>query len=51
MIANNRQLLVIVEKEITSIEALKQIHGFGQKKVEKYGKEISDLMRSFFSHE
>ena len=49
VIAKNKELLLIVEKEMTSIEALKQIHGFGPKKIEKYGKEISELMRSFFN--
>ena len=51
VIAKNKELLLIVEKEMTSIEALKQIHGFGAKKIEKYGKEISELMRSFFNND
>lgn len=50
VIAKNKELLLIVEKEMTSIWALKQIQGFGKKKIEKYGKEISELMRSFYGN-
>ena len=38
----------IVNKEIANLEALKQINGFGKKKIEKYGKEIPGIIDAFF---
>jgi superfamily II DNA helicase RecQ len=42
VIARNSQLADIIKREIKTLEALKTINGFGNKKVEKYGQEISD---------
>ena len=39
VIAKNSHFVEIVNKEITTLEALKQINGFGKKKIEKYGKD------------
>jgi len=48
VIAKNSHLSEIVQKEIKTLEGLKLIKGFGKKKVEKYGKYIIDLIKSFY---
>lgn len=48
VIAKNSHLVEIVNKEIVTLEALKQINGFGKKKMEKYGKEITGIIEAFF---
>lgn len=48
VIARNSNLSEIIKKEIKTLEALKQIHGFGNKKVEKYGKDITDIINIFY---
>jgi superfamily II DNA helicase RecQ len=48
VIAKNSHLVEIINKEIKTMEGLKQIKGFGKKKVEKYGKDIIDLVKAFF---
>ena len=37
-------------KEIKTLEALKQVNGFGKKKLEKYGKEITEIVKGFFEN-
>lgn len=48
VIAKNTQLVEIINKEITTLEGLKQINGFGRKKIEKYGKDITGIIAGFF---
>jgi superfamily II DNA helicase RecQ len=48
VIAKNKDMAIMVERKITTSEALRQIHGFGDKKLEKYGREILDITTSFF---
>jgi superfamily II DNA helicase RecQ len=48
VIARNSQLVDIVKKEIKTFEALKQINGFGKKKIEKYGDDIIRIIKDFF---
>lgn len=48
IIANNSELAAVVKSAPKSIEALKQIRGFGGKKIEKYGKEIVELVQKFY---
>jgi len=48
VIAKNSHLVEIINKKVATLEALKQINGFGDKKVEKYGKEITGIIRTFF---
>ena len=48
VIAKNSHLAEIVKKEIKTLEALKQLNGFGSKKIEKYGSEICGLIKSFY---
>lgn len=48
VIARNSHLSEIVKREIKTLEALKQINGFGTRKVEKYGRNIIDIVNTFF---
>ncbi len=48
IIANNSELVSIIKKAPKTIDALKLIRGFGGKKVEKYGKEIVELVQKFY---
>lgn len=48
VIARNSHLSEIVKKEVKTLEALKQINGFGVKKVEKYGKDICNIVKAFY---
>lgn len=48
VIAKNEQLLEIIKKELMTHASLKQIHGFGDKKIEKYGKDICEIMHQFY---
>jgi len=45
IVANNKELLSIINDKPKSLEALKNIEGFGVKKIESYGKEIIDIMK------
>ena len=40
IIATNKQLEEVVKTSPKSLEALRQIHGFGKKKVERHGEDI-----------
>ncbi len=48
VIAKNSHLEEIVKKEIITLEALKQLNGFGTKKIEKYGKDICGIVKAFY---
>jgi ATP-dependent DNA helicase RecQ len=49
VITKNNHLGKIVKKEIKTLEALKQLNGFGAKKVEKYGRDICGIVKAFYS--
>jgi superfamily II DNA helicase RecQ len=48
VIARNSQLAEIVKTEPKTLEALKTINGFGNRKVEKYGQDITSIISAFF---
>ncbi|MCP4398574.1 MAG: hypothetical protein GY801_14915, partial [bacterium] len=48
IIANNSQLAEVVLRDPKTLESLRQIHGFGKKKVDKYGKEILGMIETFY---
>jgi superfamily II DNA helicase RecQ len=48
VIARNSQLADIVKNETKTLEALKTVNGFGNKKVEKYGQDITGIINAFF---
>lgn len=46
-IYNNEQLIALINKTPQSIEELKQLSGFGEKKAEKYGEDILDILSKY----
>lgn len=48
LIATNRELLDLVKSAPRTLEALRQIHGFGKKKSDKYGQEILTIISAFY---
>ena len=48
IVATNKELFHVVKGAPRSLEALKNIKGFGQGKVSKHGKEIIEIVRGFF---
>jgi len=49
VICRNSQLGEIVKKEIKTLEGLKQVDGFGDKKTQKYGKDIIAIINTFYA--
>jgi len=49
IIGTNREMIDIVKSKPASLEALKLIKGFGKGKLDKYGTEIIELIRGFYS--
>ncbi len=47
IIATNKQLKDIVTSAPETIEQLKQVNGFGTKKIQKYGRQILDTLKAF----
>ena len=47
LVATNAQLLEVARRAPTTLEALRQINGFGRKKVERYGKALTGLIDAF----
>lgn len=47
IIATNKQLADLVSRAPMGLEALSQIDGFGKKKLERFGKEIVEIVRAF----
>jgi len=48
IVATNRELMDMVRSAPRTIESLKSIKGYGKKKVEKYGREIIAMIKSFY---
>ncbi len=48
IIATNTELKQLVVQAPTTIESLKNIKGFGKKKIERYGKEIINFIKTFY---
>jgi superfamily II DNA helicase RecQ len=49
IIGTNKELVDIVKKAPKSIEGLKEIKGFGKAKTSKYGHEITEIIKGFYS--
>ena len=49
VIATNGELADLVRKGPRTLEALKAVRGFGQKKVERYGKALIELIEGFYT--
>lgn len=48
VVATNSELMEVVVCAPETLENLKSIKGFGSKKVEKYGKELVSLIKTYF---
>ena len=48
IICTNKQAMELVKKAPKTIEALKSIEGFGKKKIESIGRELTFLIRDFY---
>ena len=48
IIATNKQLVDVIRHAPVSLESLRSIHGFGKKKIERYGKEIVEIVKAFY---
>ncbi|MBW2014442.1 MAG: HRDC domain-containing protein [Deltaproteobacteria bacterium] len=48
IIATNKQLVDVIKRRPVSQEALREIHGFGKKKIERYGAEIVKIITAFY---
>jgi len=49
IVATNSEVRQIVKSAPKTLEALKLIKGFGRKKVEKYGEDLTAMIRAFFA--
>jgi superfamily II DNA helicase RecQ len=49
IIATNRELADVTKQAPVTLEALKQIKGFGKGKIEKYGRDIIAMISAFYS--
>jgi len=48
LIARNRELFDLVKQAPKTVEALRDIRGFGKKKIERYGQEVLGMVRAFY---
>jgi superfamily II DNA helicase RecQ len=48
IIATNKQLAEVVLKAPSTLASLREIHGFGKKKIERYGNEVTGIIKAFY---
>lgn len=48
IIATNKQFVDVIKRAPGNLAALREINGFGKKKVDRYGKEVVDIVKSFY---
>lgn len=51
MLSTNAHFVSIIQQKCTSLESLKLVKGFGKSKIEKYGKELTEMVRQFYHGE
>ena len=51
VVCNNKEMLELVKNKPVTLEGLRNVQGFGDKKIENYGKEIVELIKSFVNVE
>lgn len=51
IIATNQHLVSMVRLKVQSLEGFKQIKGFGQKRVQNYGKAIIGMVKAFYEEQ
>ncbi len=50
LVATNKQLLEMITRKIQTINGFDNIKGFGKTKIERYGKEIIELISNFYKN-
>lgn len=48
MVARNSQLVEMVRQRCQTLESLKGIKGFGKKSIQKYGKQLIEIIKGFY---
>ena len=48
LVTNNAQLEQIIKEKCVTLEHLKTIKGIGKSKIDKYGKEITEIVKNFY---
>ncbi|NRB53734.1 MAG: HRDC domain-containing protein [Saprospiraceae bacterium] len=48
LVATNAQFLQMIRFKCRSLESLKQVKGFGRKRLEKYGRHIINIIKDFY---
>ncbi|MCB9291559.1 MAG: HRDC domain-containing protein [Lewinellaceae bacterium] len=48
LVATNAQFLQMVKLKCRTLESLKQVKGFGRKRMDKYGRHIVNLIKDFY---
>ncbi len=48
IIATNKQLVDIIHRAPNSLETLREVNGFGKKKVERHGKDVIEIIKAFY---
>jgi len=48
IIATNKQFIDVIKRAPRNLEALRDIHGFGKKKIDRYGGEIVKIIAAFY---
>lgn len=51
LIATNAQLLKTIQLRCRTLESLKSVKGFGKKRIDKYGRELTKIIQDFFTAE
>lgn len=51
LIANNKQLVEVIRRNVQTLESLKSIKGFGRKKIENYGRRLLAFLKAYHETE
>jgi superfamily II DNA helicase RecQ len=51
ILATDRQLKAMIMQKVQTLEGLKQAKGFGQKRIQKYGKAILNILKVFYEEQ
>lgn len=49
LVATNAQLLQMIQFKCRTLESLKQIKGFGRKRLDKYGRHLLAIIKDFYA--
>lgn len=51
ILATDRQLKAMIMQKVQTLEGLKQAKGFGQKRIQKHGKAILNILKVFYEEQ